>query len=108
MLWAAARDAQRCQAPLKTFKANSQKRQHCDQTSWLPNLDEPGFLDGVIVRSEQQVVNTRRSNDHAVSRITVEARREIIDGDNGIGIQREDLEHIGRGRAPEPGWKRNG
>jgi hypothetical protein len=30
-------------------------------------------------------VNTRRSNDHAVSRIPVEVRRHIIDGDNGIG-----------------------
>jgi hypothetical protein len=84
--------------PLKLIEAANSR---------LPNLDEPGFSDGVIVRSERQIVNTRRSNDHAVSRITVEGRREIIDGNNGIGIQREDVEHIGRGSAPEPGWKRN-
>lgn len=49
-------------------------------------------------------MNTRRSNDHAVSRITVEARGEVIDGDNGIGIQRQDVEHIGRGNMIEPSF----
>jgi hypothetical protein len=34
------------------------------------------------VRGERQIVNTCRSNDHAVSRITVEGRRKIIDGYN--------------------------
>ncbi len=75
--------------------------------SGLPDLDQPGFLDGIIVRRERQIVNTRRGDNHSVSRITVEACREIIDGDNRFGTQRQDVHYIGPARAPEPGRKRN-
>lgn len=48
-----------------------------------------------------------RSNDHAIGGVTVERMREIVNGDDCLGVQGYDRKHIRRRGAPQPCRKRN-
>jgi hypothetical protein len=54
-----------------------------------------------------QVVDPCRGNDHAISEVTVERLREVVNRDDCLSVQGHDRQHIGRGRSPQPCRKRN-
>jgi len=52
-------------------------------SSGLPDLDEAGLPDGLVMSRQSQIVYPRRSHDHAISGVTVECLREILYRDHG-------------------------
>jgi hypothetical protein len=55
---------------------------------------------------EDHVVRACCGNDHAISRVAVECRRETVNCDDGLGVQRQDRKDVGSRRATQPHGKR--
>jgi hypothetical protein len=75
--------------------------------SWLPEPRDARTPDGGVARRERQRVGAGRGDDEPVGRIAVKTRRQSVEREHHVTIEREHGEHPFVRRPHEPLGKRH-